>query len=117
VHGIKFEGENGWIWVTRGTLTASDRDLLKTKLREDQRLYFSNDHMGNFLECVKSRKAPICEAEIGHRSASLCHLGAISLRLGRKINWDPAKEVFINDKEATAFLSREMRKPWDYSAV
>lgn len=117
VHGIKFEGENGWIWVTRGTLTASDRDLLKTKLPEEKRLYFSNDHMGNFLDCVKSRKAPICEAEIGHRSASLCHLGAISVRLGRKINWNPAKEEFINDKEATTYLSREMRKPWDYSAV
>jgi predicted dehydrogenase len=117
VHGIKFEGENGWIWVTRGTLTASDRDLLKTKLPDDKRLYFSNDHMGNFLECVKSRKAPICEAEIGHRSASLCHLGAISVRLGRKVNWDPAKEEFIDDKEASAYLSREMRKPWDYTAV
>ena len=65
MHGIKFVGENGWIWVTRGTLTASDRELLKTKLPDDKRLYFSNDHMGNFLDCVKSRKAPICEAEIG----------------------------------------------------
>lgn len=117
LHGIRFIGENGGIWVTRGTLDASDRNLLKTKLPDDKRLYFSNDHMGNFLDCVKSRKAPICEAEIGHRSASLCHLGAISVRLGRKINWDPAKEEFINDPEATTYLSREMRKPWDYSAV
>ena len=117
VHGIKFEGENGWIWVTRGTLTASDRDLLKTKLPDDKRLYFSNDHMGNFLECVKSRQAPICEAEIGHRSASLCHLGAISVRLGRKLNWDPMKEDFIGDKEASGYVAREMRKPWDYTAI
>ena len=77
----------------------------------------SDDHMGNFFECVKTRKQPICDAEVGHRSASLCHLGVIALRLGRKLTWDPAKEEFISDKEANGYLAREQRKPWTYDAV
>ena len=73
--------------------------------------------MGNFFDCVASRKAPICEPEIGHRSVSVCHLGAIALRTGRKLNWDPAKEEFVNDAEAQGYVAREMRKPWSYDAV
>ena len=117
-HGIKFEGEDGWIWVTRGTITANDRNLLKYKFNDkDIRLYFSNDHMGNFLECVKSRKAPICDVEIGHRSATVCHLGSISVRLGRKLRWNPEDESFVGDDEANRWRSREMREPYSYSAV
>ena len=51
--------------------------------------------MGNFIDCMKSREKTICPAETGHRSASLCHLGVISIRLGRKLNWDPVKEQFV----------------------
>jgi hypothetical protein len=117
-HGIRFEGADGWIWVTRGTITASDRELLKYKFKEgDQRVYESNDHMGNFLSCVKSRKETICPAEVGHRSASMCHLGGIAVRLGRKLQWDPAKEEFVGDAEAQAMTRREKRKPFDYSYV
>ena len=117
-HGIKFEGEDGWIWVTRGTITANDRNLLKYKFNDkDIRLYFSNDHMGNFLECVRSRKAPICDVEIGHRSATVCHLGSISVRLGRKLRWNPEDESFVGDDEANRWRSREMREPYSYSAV
>ncbi len=117
-HGIKFHGSEGWIWVTRGEIKASDRQLLTEKLPEDaKRVYLSNNHMENFIDCVKSRKAPICPAETGHRSASLCHLGVISIRLGRKLNWDPAKEQFVNDAEASRWLSRPMRKPYDYDMI
>jgi predicted dehydrogenase len=117
-HGIRFEGSDAWIWVTRGTLTASDRELLKYKFSDaDKRLYVSNDHMANFLECVKSRKETICPAEVGHRSASMCHLGAIAVRLGRKLQWDPAKEEFVGESEAQKWVAREMRRPWDYGAV
>ena len=117
-HGVKFEGADGWIWVTRGKIEASNPELLTEPLPSSaQRLYVSNDHMGNFFECVRSRKQPICDVEIGHRSASLCHLGVISIRLGRKLKWDPAKEQFVGDREASKFLAREMRKPWTYDAV
>ena len=117
-HGIKFYGSDGWIWVTRGVINASNRDILTEKLPDGAKhVYLSNDHIGNFIECVKSRKAPICPAEVGHRSASLCHLGVIAIRLGRKLNWDPAKEQFIGDAEANTYISRPMRKPYDYSMV
>ncbi len=117
-HGIKFHGTDGWIWVTRGVINASDRQLLTQKLPEDaKRVYVSNNHMGNFIDCVKTRKAPICPVEIGHRSASLCHLGVIAIRLGRKLNWDPAKEQFVGDAEASSWVSRQMRKPYDYDMI
>jgi len=117
-HGIKFYGTDGWIWVTRGIIEASDRQLLTQKLPEDaKRVYLSNNHMGNFIDCVKSRKTPICPADVGHRSASLCHLGVIAIRLGRKLNWDPAKEQFVGDAEANSYLTRQMRKPYDYSMI
>jgi len=117
-HGVKFEGADGWIWVTRGNIQASNPDLLTEPLPAGAvRLYASEDHMGNFLDCVRSRKQPICEAEIGHRSVSVCHLGVIAIRLGRKLKWDPAKEQFLSDREADSYIAREMRKPWSYAAV
>lgn len=117
-HGIKFHGSNGWIWVTRGVINASDRNILTEKLPDDaKRVYLSNNHMGNFIDCVKSRKTPICPADVGHRSASLCHLGVIAIRLGRKLRWDPAAEQFVGDTEASTYLTRPMRKPYDYSMI
>ena len=118
-HGVQFEGADGWIYVTRGgTIEASDPSLIDKPLPGDAvRLYASDDHMGNFFECVKTRKSPICEAEIGHRSASICHLGVISMRLGRKLTWNPQQETFPADAEAASMLSREMRKPYDYESM
>ena len=117
-HGVKFVGTDGWVWVTRGKIAASDPDLLTTPLPADaKRLYASNDHMGNFFDCVKTRKAPICDAEVGHRSATVCHLGVIAMRLGRPLKWDPTAERFVGDAEANGMLAREPRKPWTYDAV
>lgn len=117
-HGVKFEGSDGWIWVTRGQIQASNPEFLTTPLPSDAvRLYASDNHMGNFFDCVKSRKPAICEAEIGHRSATVCHLGVIALRLGRKLNWDPQAEKFVGDEEANRWLTREIRKPWSYEGV
>src|SRR5262249_43526438 len=71
LHGVKLEGPDGWIYVTRGQLTASRPELINEPLaRKTVELPVSNDHMGNFFACVKSRKPPICDAEIGHRSAT-----------------------------------------------
>jgi predicted dehydrogenase len=117
-HGVKFEGADGWIWVTRGSIEASNPEFLTTPLAADAvRLYESNDHMGNFFDCIRTRKAPICEAEIGHRSASVCHLGVLSLRLGRKLQWNPETEQFVGDDDANQWLRRELRKPWSYDSV
>ena len=69
--------------------------------------------------CISSatRKAAICDAEIGHRSASVCHLGVIAMRLGRPLQWDPAEQQFVGDQEANSWLAREMRKPWNYEKI
>lgn len=99
-------------------LNASKPDLLNDKLPDDaKRVYVSNDHMGNFMKCVKTRTAPICPAEVGHRSASMCHLGVIAIRLGRKLQWDAAKEQFVGDAEANKWVAREMRKGYDYGMI
>ena len=117
-NGLNFEGADGSIFVARGKITASSPELLSTPLPESaEKLYVSNSHMGNFFDCIRSRKPPICEVEIGHRSATVCHLGSIALRLGRKLEWNPAKEKFVNDKDADKLTAREMRKPWSYDAV
>jgi predicted dehydrogenase len=115
VHGVKFEGTDGWIFVTRGQIEASKPELLTEPLSPNAtRLYASDNHMGNFFECIHSRKPPICEPEIGHRSVTVCHLGVISIRLGRKLNWDPERERFVNDPEADKWLARTQRKPYTY---
>src|SRR5207247_3723578 len=116
-HGVKFEGAEGWIFVTRGRIEASQPELLTTPLPASAtRLYVSDNHMRNFFDCVRSREAPICDAEIGHRSVSMCHLGVIALRLGRRLQWDPAKEQFVGDNEAIGWLTRVMRRRWTYEA-
>jgi hypothetical protein len=70
-------------------------------------------HVRNFLDCIKSRQRPIADVEDGHRVATACHLANISLRLGRKIQWDVQKETIANDAEASRMLVRPYRKPWD----
>lgn len=117
-NGVKFEGTDGWIWVNRADLKASKDEIIETPLPDNAtRLEISNDHMGNFLECVRSRKNPIAPVEAGHRSACVGHLIVIALRLGRKLQWNPVAETFTGDgaREANAQLAREMRKPYDYT--
>jgi predicted dehydrogenase len=119
-NGIRFEGTDGWIWVNRDQLKASDPELLKTPLPEGAvRLYTSTNHMDNFFDCVRSRQAPICDVETGHRSATMCHLGAISLRTGRALTWDAEQETFTGAfaAEANGYVARELRAPYDYGFV
>jgi predicted dehydrogenase len=117
-HGVQFVGSNGWIFVTRGRLDASDPDLISTPLDSSaKRLYVSNDHMKNFFDCIRSRKETVCPAEIGHRSVSVCHLGVIALRSGKKLNWDSQKEQFVGDSDANKWLAREQRKAYSYEMV
>jgi predicted dehydrogenase len=119
-NGIQFIGSDGWIFVTRGAIKASKDDLLSMPLPESAvKLYKSNNHMGNFFESIRSRKDPICDVEIGHRSISVAHLGVISVRMNQPLKWNPEKEEFTGDNgtDANKWLVREMRKPYDYSFI
>ncbi len=129
-NGIKFIGSKGWIFVTRGdysvtasdpvekqasskALMASDPKIITSKIGPDEiHLYKSDDQHGNWLECIKSRNQPISPIEVGHRVCSTCLLHHITMKLGRKIHWDPIKERFHNDDEANSMLSRSQRWPY-----
>jgi len=119
-NGIKFEGTDGWVWVNREDIDASDEDMIFTPLPESAlKLESSRDHMENFFDSVRSRKDPICPVETGHRSASVGHLIVIALRTGLKLDFDPVKETFTgeNARAGNAMLAREMRKPYSYDML
>lgn len=129
-NGIRYEGSEGWIFVTRGSYTASPSDpvqaersqksldasdpkILKSIIGQNEiHLYNIDDQHGNWLDCIKSRKAPISPVEIGHRACSVCLVTHIAMKLGRTLQWNPDKEMFVNDQEANALLSRPQRAPY-----
>ncbi len=125
-NGVMFEGEGGRIFVNRENLAGKPVDALETQPlpREDYKLYDSDNldrppragkldaivnHMGNFYDCLLSRKTPISDVETQHRSVTACHLANIAQRLGRPLKWDPEKEQFVDDAEANRFLIRPQR--------
>lgn len=108
-----FEGDAGMILVSRGGISSRPDTILKEPLGENARRVISSDnHHANWLEAIRGGKETICPAEVGHRSASICHLGNIGYRLGRTLKWDPVKEEFSGDSEANTELSREPRGEW-----
>jgi len=116
-NGVLFVGEKDqWIFVNRGKITASDEKLIDEPLGADAtKLYLSANHMGNFLEGIRTRKPCVCTAEVGHRSVTVCHLGALTLRTGKAFKWDPAKET-SDVPEVNALLNPAMRAPWKLDA-
>jgi predicted dehydrogenase len=111
--GCTFDGEKGSIYVDRDKLESTPESILAEPLTDaDQRVYFSDDHARNWLDCIASRKDPICTAEIGARSAAVCHLANIGYWLRRPLKWDPVKEEFPADSEANKLLDYEMRGAW-----
>ena len=112
-HGTRFEGTDGWVQVWRGGMDAEPKDLIFETLGPgDVHLYESPGHHQDWVNCMRTRQRPICDVEIGYRSVSLAHLSNIALRLGRKLEWDPDRAEFINDKEANRWLSKPYRAPW-----
>jgi predicted dehydrogenase len=110
-----FEGTGGRVEIENkgNNFKTEPASLAKKQLRDDELLYKSDDHQQNFLDCIKTGKDPAAPVELGHRSASVCHLGNIAVRMNAKqLNWDPEKEQFIDNVEATAYIHREMRSPW-----
>lgn len=128
-NGIMFTGSKGRIFVNRGVVSGKPvEDLAQHPLpKEEFQCYgFDNwerpqragkleaiiNHMGNFFDCIHARKEPVSDVESQHRSVSTCHLGNISMRLGRPLQWDPEQEQFVNDDEANAWLQREQRSEY-----
>jgi predicted dehydrogenase len=129
-NGIRFEGTEGWIFVSRGNekvtasdpaakladpqaLAASDPRILSSAIGPGEiHLYESREHHGNWLECVVSREQTIAPVEVAHRSCSACLLHHIAMKIDRKLSWDPVKELFVDDDEANRLLSRPQRPPY-----
>lgn len=127
---IRFEGSDGWVesrgW--RGPLKASRPDMLETKVDPDKvKVFHPSEVVGrtegkggehrNFYDCVKSRRDCYAPPETGHRTITIAHLGNIAMLLGRKLRWDPAKEDFVDDAEASAMLTRKQREPWTMANI
>ena len=111
--GVVFEGTDGKIYVRRNHIEAEPASLLDVPLGDSAvRLYKSDHHAGNFLDCVKSRAKTVCPIETAVRSDTICHISDIAMRLGRKLRWDPKEERFVDDDAANRMLTRAMREPW-----
>ena len=113
--GVKFEGSKGSIFlhVHGCAIETEPKSLLEEKIgAEEIHLERSPGHHRNFLDCVKSRKAPVAPAEVGHRSATICHLNNIAMLTESKLVWDPVKERIKDNAAANALLSPAMRIPW-----
>lgn len=111
--GVLFIGTEGKILVNRGKFEATPAALGEEPLGDNAiRLYKSYSHTKDFLDCMRSRKKPICDVEIGCRSATVCHLGNLAYWNHRRLRWDPVKEQFIGDKQANEWLDRPKRAPW-----
>ena len=129
-NGVRFEGTDGWIFVSRGNetvtasdpvarlkdaqaLAASDPRIITSVIGPDEiHLYESTDHHGNWLDCIRTRRQTIAPVEVAHRACSACLLHHLAMKLKRTLHWDPLKERFKNDDEANAFLSRPQRPPY-----
>ena len=134
-NGVRYEGTDGWIFVTRGNYRATDSDpvsqdqtnkplqasdpkILTSVIGPNEiHLYESGNQQGNWLDCIKSRKEPISPVEIGHRACTVCLVTHIAMKIGRKLAWDPDKEKFVNDDEANSMLSRPQRAPYGTNYV
>jgi predicted dehydrogenase len=117
IHGGKYDcefiGEKGTIRAGRGYLESDPAEIVKEPIgAKEFHVYPSNNHRRNWIECIRSRKPTICPAEVGSRSASVCHLGNIGYQLRRILKWDPAKEQFVDDSEANKLTMREPREKW-----
>jgi predicted dehydrogenase len=111
--GVRFEGDQGWVFVERGAIKASDPAILKWKPGQGEvKLLQSGNHMKNFLEAMRARKDPIAPVDVGHRSNSICIMTHIAMKLGRKLAWDPEAERFVGDDEANLRLDYPHREPW-----
>jgi len=115
-YGIKYEGEDGWIFVSHAhetKLDASDKRILSSEIGEREiRLYVSTEHHGDWLNCIRTRKQPISPVEVGHRACTVCLISHIAMKVPGILKWDPVKERFTNNESADSMLRRKQRYPY-----
>jgi len=114
--GVRWEGSDGWVWANRGTHNASSKDIMNSEIGEKEiRLPVSDNHYRNFVDRILDRGECVAPVETAHRSITICHLGNIAMRLGRKsLKWDPKRERIVGDDEAAKLLSRPMRGKYTF---
>jgi predicted dehydrogenase len=116
-NGVLFTGTDGKVEVNRGYLQTWPAELQEQPTGSGEvHLYDSRNHRGNFLECIRTRRKPVCDVEIGCRSVTVCHLGNLAYWLNRPLKWDPVKEEFLGDAEANRWLERAYRGEWRLEA-
>ncbi len=112
--GVTWIGAEGSVWANRGRHDAEPKSILAEQIGPDEtRLYQSDNHFRNFIDCVVDRREPVAPAEVAHRSITICHLGNIAMRLGVDgFGWDPETERIVDNADAARMLSRPYRAPW-----
>ena len=115
--GVRFIGEDGWIWVQRGGFEAHDQNVLRERPEGGIELPTSNNHMRNFLDCLRSGEDPVATVEGGHRTNTICFLHHVAMTLGRTIKWDPEREEIVGDAEADRLLQFQPRQGYALPAV
>ena len=111
--GLTFHGTEGELYVGRDGFHTKPAALKQAPLGgTDIRLYHSNNHHGNWIDCIRSRRRCVAHVDIGAHTATICHMGNIAYQLQRSLQWDPAKRRFIGDEPANRLLGRAMRAPW-----
>jgi len=111
--GCVFTGTLGTLHIDRGVLTCDKPELIAEPLRPDEvHLFQSPGHHRNWIECIRSRKDPLCDIETGARTVAVVQLGNLAYWHGRRLKWNPEKWRFVNDKEADGWLDRERSKEW-----
>ncbi len=114
-NAVRFEGSEGIIEVSRQFLNVPE-NLKNQAIGENEiHLYKSRDHYRDWLDAIRQRSKPLCDVEVGHRTATVCNIGNIAYELNRPLRWNPKKEKFKGDREANKMLSREQREFWSYS--
>ncbi|MBK8502433.1 MAG: Gfo/Idh/MocA family oxidoreductase [Saprospiraceae bacterium] len=112
-HAVRFIGSEGTLDVSRSFLDSDPVDIAEVKIGAgEKQVYHSDDHYTDWLNAVQNRTQPICDAETGHRSSSVCNLANIAYQIRTPLRWDPVKEKFSKNKEANALLTKEYRKPY-----
>lgn len=116
--GVQFIGTDGEITVNRGRLESKPGEIIKITLTDkDVNLYKSPGHQRDWLNCVRNRKRPIADVEIGARSVTVCHLGNLAYWNHKKLHWDPKNWRFVDDEAANKWLDRERRDPYQLPKV